>query len=148
MADTYSHDLAANTIEVLNRRAARAGLGLTEYLRHELVDLARRRNSIDTVVEFLDEEGWPADPTIDTGALHLLQSYNLPAEVVAVWCRRAFASKLTVDAFVRQELTASARRTTVEDALAEFSLAKQRDPRLDDIDMAAVEEAVRFARGW
>ncbi|MEV6278485.1 hypothetical protein [Nocardia sp. NPDC051832] len=147
MADIYPHDLAETSLAVLRRRAETAGLPLNDYLRHELVALARRRNSMDTVVEFLDEQGWRVDPTVDTGALALIQVYDLPTDVVAVWCRRAYAAKLPIETYVRQELTASARRATVEDALTELAAVQAVNPDLD-IDMAAVADAVRYARAW
>lgn len=147
MADIYPDDLADTTVEVLRRRAKTAGLPLGDYLRSELVALARRRSSMDTVVEFWDRQGWPVDPTVDTGALALIQIYDLPTDVVAVWCRRAYAAKLPIEAYVRHELTASARRATIGDALAEFAAVNERHPELD-IDLAAVADAVRYARAW
>lgn len=48
--------------------------------------------------------------------------------------------------YLRQELIASARRRTVDDAVLEFREAMERDPNLI-IDMDAVRAAVRYAHG-
>ncbi|MFC9894153.1 hypothetical protein ACFVMC_10710 [Nocardia sp. NPDC127579] len=146
MADIYPHDLAEATLAVLRRRARTAGLPLGGYLRQELIALARRRNSIDTVVEFLDEQGRATAPTVDTGALTLLQVYDLPSDVLAIWSRRALAAQLPMESYVHQELTASARRTTLEDSLTEIAEIQSRNPEVD-VDLAAVAAAVRYARG-
>ncbi|MEU4341689.1 hypothetical protein AB0H00_10510 [Nocardia sp. NPDC023852] len=146
MADLHVHDLPDSAIDVLRRRARAAGLPLPDYICRELIALARRRTSDDTVVEFLESEGHNLEPEIDGDAVALFEVYDLPIDVLGVFGRRARSAGLPLGQYVRHELVRLARQTTVDDALLEFREAQERDPGLD-IDMAAVAAAVRYARG-
>lgn len=140
-------DLPAMTADVLRRRARAAGVPVREYVRRELTALAGRRVPLDAVVEFLAEER-PGHPgaDIDAGALALINVYELPAEAWSVFTARAAAAGLPLSEYVRQELITSARRSTVDDAMLELREAMEKDPSLH-VDMAAVAESVRYARG-
>ncbi|BAD59089.1 MULTISPECIES: hypothetical protein [Nocardia] len=141
-----SLDLPAETVTVLRRRARSAGQPPAEYVRAELVQRAATRVPEDTVVEFLAAHERDLTPEIDGAARELAQFYDLPAETLAVFARRAAASGTPLGEYVRRELIASARRTTVEDALAEFAEVSAGAPELN-IDMEAIAAAVRYARG-
>jgi len=139
--------LPTTTSDVLRRRARAAGLPVREYVRRELTALARRRVPLDAVVEFLTEER-PGHPGahIDAGALALINVYELSAEAWSVFTGRAAAAGMTLSEYVRQELVASARRGTVDDATLEIREAMEKNPNLDS-DMEAVVASVRYARG-
>ncbi|RDI50750.1 hypothetical protein [Nocardia mexicana] len=140
-------DLPADTAEVLSRRARHAGMPVVDYVRRELTTLTTKRVPIDTVVEFLESErpDYPA-PSIDEGAMALIDTYNLPADAWSVLSRRAGATGVSLGDYVRQELITLARRSTIEEEMLEFREMMDRDPNLD-IDMSAVEESIRYARG-
>jgi hypothetical protein len=140
-------DLPAATADELRRRARAAGVSAATYLRQELTALAGRRCAIDAVVEFLAAER-PDHPgtQIDDDAGALLRSGDLPMAAWKVFHRRASAAGVPLGDYVRQELITLARRGTVTDALLEFREAQMRDPSLN-IDMDAVLESVRYARG-
>ncbi|WP_431958082.1 hypothetical protein [Nocardia lijiangensis] len=135
-------DLPADTAAVLRRRARAAELPVAEYLRAELVARARVRAPEDAVVEFLESEGRDTAPEIDGDASALVTIYDLPAETLTVLGRRARAAGYPLGDYARRELIASGRRRTVEDAMLEFE--EVADPGMD---MAAVADAVRYARG-
>ncbi|MGW4844681.1 hypothetical protein [Nocardia brasiliensis] len=146
MADLAVHDLPDAARTVLRRRADAAGLPLTTYLRAELIALADRRSSDDTVVEFLESEGRDLTPEIDTAAVALVDTYDLPAATLATFGRRAHAADLPLGAYVRRVLIASARRATVDDAMLELRELQAENPALT-FDPAAVADSVRYARG-
>ncbi|WP_280429877.1 hypothetical protein [Nocardia brasiliensis] len=146
MADLAVHDLPDAARTVLRRRADAAGLQLTAYLRAELIALADRRSSDDTVVEFLESEGRDLTPEIDSAAVALVDAYDLPAATLATFGRRAHAADLPLGAYVRRALIASARRTTVDDAMLEFRELRDENPALI-LDLAALADSVRYARG-
>ncbi|AFU04341.1 hypothetical protein [Nocardia brasiliensis] len=146
MADLAVHDLPDAARTVLRRRAAAAGLPLTIYLRAELIALAERRSSDDTVVEFLESEGRDLTPEIDAAAVALVDTYDLPAATLATFGRRAHAADLPLGAYVRRALIVSARRATVDDAILEFRELQDENPALD-FDLAALADSVRYARG-
>ncbi|WP_433575953.1 hypothetical protein [Nocardia brasiliensis] len=146
MADLAVHDLPDAARTVLRRRADAAGLPLTTYLRAELIVLAERRSSDDTVVEFLEAEGRDLTPEIDAAAVALVDTYDLPAATLATFGRRAHAADLPLGAYVRRALIASARRATVEDAILEFRELQDQNPALT-LDLAALADSVRYARG-
>ncbi|MEU0875148.1 hypothetical protein [Nocardia brasiliensis] len=146
MADLAVPDLPDAARTVLRRRADAAGLPLTTYLRAELIALADRRSSDDTVVEFLESEGRDLTPELDAAAVALVDTYDLPAATLATFGRRAHAADLPLGAYVRRALIASARRTTVEDAMLEFRELRDENPALT-FDPAALADAVRYARG-
>ncbi|WP_280264924.1 hypothetical protein [Nocardia wallacei] len=140
-------DLPADTAEVLRRRARYAGMPIVDYVRRELTTLTTRRVPIDSVVEFLEAErpDHPA-PAIDDGAMALIETYRLPADAWSVLSRRAGAAAMPLGDYVRQELITIARRSTVDEQMLEIREAMERDPSLD-VDLAAVEESIRYARG-
>ncbi|WP_280446472.1 hypothetical protein [Nocardia brasiliensis] len=146
MADLAVHDLPDAARTVLRRRADAAGLPLTAYLRAELIALADRRSSDDTVVEFLESEGRDLTPEIDSAAVALVDTYDLPAATLATFGRRAHAADLPLGAYVRRALIASARRATVDDAMLEFRELRDEHPALT-LDLAALADSVRYARG-
>ncbi|ASF12481.1 hypothetical protein NBRGN_016_01190 [Nocardia brasiliensis NBRC 14402] len=146
MADPAVHDLPDAARTVLRRRADAAGLQLAAYLRAELIALADRRSSDDTVVEFLESEGRDLTPEIDSAAVALVDAYDLPAATLATFGRRAHAADLPLGAYVRRALIASARRTTVDDAMLEFRELRDENPALI-LDLAALADSVRYARG-
>ncbi|MGX1773212.1 hypothetical protein ACWIGW_13965 [Nocardia brasiliensis] len=146
MADLAVHDLPDAARTVLRRRADAAGLPLTTYLRAELIALADRRSADDTVVEFLESEGRDLTPEIDTAAVALVDTYDLPAATLATFGRRAHAADLPLGAYVRRALIASARRATVDDAMLEFRELRAENPALT-FDLVALADSVRYARG-
>ncbi|WP_338764931.1 hypothetical protein V7968_39740 [Nocardia vulneris] len=146
MADLAVHDLPDAARTVLRRRADAAGLPLTTYLRAELIALADRRSSDDTVVEFLEAEGRDLTPEINAAAVALVDTYDLPAATLATFGRRAHAADLPLGAYVRRTLIASARRATVDDAMLEFRALRDENPALT-LDLAALADSVRYARG-
>lgn len=140
-------DLPADTAEVLRRRARYAGLPVLDYVRQELTALTARRVPIDSVVEFLENER-PEHPsaTLDEGAMALIHTYDLPADAWSVLSRRAAAAGAPLGDYVRQELIKLARRSTLEESMQEFRDILNRDPNLD-VDLAAVEDTLRYVRG-
>ncbi|TQM31281.1 hypothetical protein [Nocardia bhagyanarayanae] len=135
-------DLPADTAAVLRRRARAAELPVAAYLRAELVARVGARAPEDAVVEFLESEGRDTAPEIDADASALVTVYDLPAETLTVLGRRARAAGYPLGDYARRELIASARRSTVEDAMLEFGQVADHG-----LDMAAVAAAVRYARG-
>ncbi|KZM72980.1 hypothetical protein IU500_32355 [Nocardia terpenica] len=147
MALIEIEDLPASTADVLGRRARAAGMPVVAYIRRELTALAGRRVPIDTVVEFLDaERPDQPGPEIDSDAMVLLNTYDLPADAWGMLARRAAATGLPLSDYVRQELITLARRSTIDDLVQEFREAKQQDPSLD-IDLDAIVSAIRSVRG-
>ncbi|MFI6041373.1 hypothetical protein ACIA8C_07040 [Nocardia sp. NPDC051321] len=146
MADLHVNDLPEPDVAVLRRRARAAGLPLLGYVRQELLALADRRCADDTVVEFLESEGRELIPEIDTAAIALIEIYDLPAEALRTFGRRAFATGLPLSDYVRQALITSARRSTFDDVMLEFHEAQDRDPNLN-LDMESIAASVRYARG-
>ncbi|GAA5084595.1 hypothetical protein [Nocardia iowensis] len=146
MADLPVNDLPDADVAVLRRRAAAAGLPLLRYVREELVAMARRRTADDTVVEFLESEGRDLIPDIEMDAVALIDTYDLPADALGAFSRRAYATGVPLGDYVRQALITSARRSTFDDVMLEFHEAQQRDPSLN-IDMEAVAASARYARG-
>ncbi|WP_280443905.1 hypothetical protein [Nocardia brasiliensis] len=140
-------DLPTTTSDVLRRRAHAAGLPVRQYVRRELITLAGRRVSIDAVVQFLADER-PGHPgaEVDDGALALISIYELPSEAWTVFNARAAAAGMPLSDYVRHELIASARRRTVDDAVLEIQEIVDNTPGLE-LDMEAVTESVRYARG-
>lgn len=61
-------------------------------MREELVALARRRTADDTVVEFLESEGRDLIPEIEMDAVALIDTYDLPADALGTFSRRAYAT--------------------------------------------------------
>ncbi|QBS40541.1 hypothetical protein [Nocardia sp. CS682] len=146
MADLHVNDLPDADVAVLRRRAGAAGLPLLGYVREELIALARKRTADDTVVEFLESEGRELIPEIDAAAVALIDIYDLPADALGIFGRRAYATGLPLSDYVRQSLITSARRSTFDDVMLEFREAQDRDPSLN-LDMDAVAASVRYARG-
>ncbi|WP_159920113.1 MULTISPECIES: hypothetical protein [Nocardia] len=146
MAEFHLNDLPDATVAVLRRRARSAELPLPDYIRRELVALARRRTADDTIVEFLESEGRDLAPEIGEDAVALVRSYDLPIEALGVLGRRARSAGVPLGEYVRRELVRLARHTTVEDALLEFGEVQEREPGLR-LDMAEIAAAVRYARG-
>ncbi|WP_067826981.1 hypothetical protein [Nocardia inohanensis] len=147
MALIEIEDLPAMTADVLRRRARAAGLPPREYVRRELIEMAGRRVPLDAVVEFLAQERPKGlEPEIDHGAMALIDLYDLPTEVCGVFMDRAAAAQQPLSDYVRQELIASARRRSVEDAMLEIREVAEQNPDLA-IDMEAFEASVRYARG-
>ncbi|MBF6170397.1 hypothetical protein [Nocardia blacklockiae] len=140
-------DLPADTAEVLRRRARYAGLPVLEYVRNELTGLAGRRVPLDSVVEFLESER-PEHPTpmLDEGAMALIHTYDLPADAWSVLSRRAAAAGAPLGDYVRQELIKLARRSTLDESMQEFRDFLASDPN-SDLDLAAVEDTLRYVRG-
>ncbi|PXX64195.1 hypothetical protein DFR70_105380 [Nocardia tenerifensis] len=146
MADLTVNDLPDADLTVLRRRARAAGLPLLGYLRAELIALARARCADDTIVEFLEAEGREFIPEIDAAAVALLDVYDLPADALAAFGRRAYATGQPLGDYVRRSLISSARRSTFDDAMLEFQEVQDRDPSLN-LDVEAVAASVRYARG-
>ncbi|MFC9436122.1 hypothetical protein [Nocardia sp. NPDC057030] len=146
MADLLVHDLPDADVVVLRRRARAAGLPLLGYVRAELIALARRRSADDTIVEFLESEGRELIPEIGAAAVALFDVYDLPADALAVFGRRAYATGQPLSDYVRQALITSARRSTFDDVMLEFHEAQALDPSLH-LDMESVAASVRYARG-
>ncbi|MFI6999727.1 hypothetical protein [Nocardia sp. NPDC050175] len=146
MADLHVNDLPDADVAVLRRRARAAGLPLLGYLREELIALANRRSADDTVVDFLESEGHELIPEIDTAAIALIDIYDLPADTLATFGRRAYATGHPLSDYVRHALITSARRSTFDDVMLEFREAQDRDPSLN-IDLESVAVSVRYARG-
>ncbi|MGW5753704.1 hypothetical protein [Nocardia rhamnosiphila] len=140
-------DLPTTTSDVLRRRARAAGLPVRQYVRRELLTLAGRRVPIDAVVQFLADER-PERPRaeVDAGALALISIYELPSQAWSVLNARAAAAGMPLSEYLRQELIASARRSTVDDAVIEIREIVDNTPGLE-LDMEAVIESVRYARG-
>ncbi|WP_024805402.1 hypothetical protein [Nocardia sp. BMG51109] len=147
MSRIEMEDLPAETAEVLRRRARYAEMPVVDYVRRELTGLAARRAPIDSVVEFLDAERpeHPA-PALDEGAMALIHTYDVPADAWSVLGRRAAAAGSPLGDYVRQELIKLARRSTLDQSMQELREAIDRDPNLD-IDLAAVEDTLRYVRG-
>ncbi|OQS14803.1 hypothetical protein B0T36_12075 [Nocardia donostiensis] len=139
MTSIQLSDLPAATVEVLARRAR---LPLPAYVRHELVALGRKRRAVDPVVEFLESQG--RDLTAGA-AWTSVELGELPSDVRNVLVRRARALGVDVAQYVRDELIASARRTTTQDSLDEIAEAMRRDPGLR-VDMDAVAASINYAR--
>ncbi|WP_228002990.1 hypothetical protein [Nocardia australiensis] len=137
-------DLPTATAEVFRRRAHTAGMAPAAYLRLELIERARRRAPVDAVVEFVAANAPDRMTVADTDAVTFLD--DLPVDVIAVFVRRAAAEGLPVAEYIRRDLTALARRTGIDDVMAEFREARERDPSLN-IDMEAVAAAARYVRG-
>ncbi|WP_433683583.1 hypothetical protein [Nocardia sp. CA-119907] len=146
MAQLRVSDLPTDAVAVFRRRARAAGIAVEDVVRQELIAMARRRTSVDTIVEFLESQGRDLTPAFDSAALTLIQVYDLPADVLGMFGRRARAAELPLGAFVRRELLAVARRGGVSDAILEFQDAQEDDPTLE-LDMEAIAAAVRYARG-
>ncbi|MEU0500353.1 hypothetical protein [Nocardia sp. NPDC005998] len=146
MAQLRVSDLPTDAVAVFRRRARAAGIAVEDVVRQELIAMARRRTSVDTIVEFLESQGRDLTPAFDSAALTLIQVYDLPADVLGMFGRRARAAELPLGAFVRRELLAVARRGGVPDAILEFQEAQEDDPTLE-LDMEAIAAAVRYARG-
>ncbi|MFJ9370767.1 hypothetical protein ACIRRA_41000 [Nocardia sp. NPDC101769] len=146
MAMIVIDDLPALTANVLRRRARAAGLSVVAYIREELIQLARTRVPMDAVVEFLAAER-PGHPIaeIDADAMALIHDYELSAEIWSVFTHRAGAAGMSLSGYVRHELIASARRTTIDDVVLEFLEVQEQNPGLL-IDMDAVLTAARYAR--
>lgn len=140
------HSLPAATVEVFARRARAGGRSTREQVRQELIALARRRTSIDSVVEFLEAEGRDLTSGIDMDAAALIQIYDLPADALARYVRRARAAANPLADYIRQELIALARRGSHADVMLELAEAQQRDPSLN-LDLDAIAASVRYARG-
>ncbi|WP_460720472.1 hypothetical protein [Nocardia heshunensis] len=146
MATIVIGDLPGAAAKVLRRRARAAELPAIAYIRAELIRLSRTRIPLDSVVEFLAWER-PGHPIaqIDADAMALIHSYELSAEIWTVFARRAGAAGMPLSDYVRHELIALARRTTIEDVFFEFQEAQEQNPDLA-IDMDAVLSAARYAR--
>ncbi|MBF6328030.1 hypothetical protein [Nocardia transvalensis] len=140
-------ELPAQTAEVLRRRARAARLPTEAYVRRQLIELAGRRVAIDAVVEFLETErpNYPG-AEIDADAMALIHTYDLPADAWSVFGRRAAAAGVPIGEYVRRELVAMARRSTIDEAMLEFREAQERDPSLN-IDMDALRASLRYVRG-
>ncbi len=108
--------------------------------------MANRRTSVDTIVEFLESQGRDLTPQFDSDAVTLIQVYDLPADALGMFGRRARAAELPLGAYVRRELLAIARRGSVSDAMLELQEAQEDEPTLE-LDMDAIAAAVRYARG-
>ncbi|MGN2636726.1 hypothetical protein ACWEKT_06195 [Nocardia takedensis] len=145
MAFIEIEELPAGSADVLRRRARIAGLSVTEYLRVELLARARVRVPDDAVVEFLRAQGRHCGCAWDAEAAGLVEIYDLPEEVVDRYGSRAVAAGLGLGQYIRRELIALARRTSVDDVMDEFADAARRDPSLR-LDMGAIEASVRYAR--
>jgi hypothetical protein len=149
MVSVLIEDLPPATSDFLRRRARRSGAAsVTEHVRHELITLARERAPIDNVVEFARENPsrrLPA-PDVDHDATVLASTYELPGDVWNTLCLRAAASDVPVSDYVHAELVALPRRGTIDDAMWEFGEYKEANPD-SDIDLEAVLEATRYARG-
>lgn len=139
-------DLPAATADVLRRRARSAGLGPAEYVRRELISRARTRVSDDAVVDFVEQQGCLPGPVIDTDAVAVIHSYDMPFDVLDRFARRASATGMPIGEYMRGQLIAMARRSTVDDAMGEFEEAMRADPSLD-LDMNEIAASVRYARG-
>ncbi|WP_433201727.1 hypothetical protein ACQP1G_10830 [Nocardia sp. CA-107356] len=146
MAQLRVSDLPTDAVAVFRRRARAAGIAIEDVVRQELIAMARRRTSVDAIVEFLESQGRDLTPAFDSDALTLIQVYDLPADVLGMFGRRARAAELPLGAFVRRELLAVARRGGVSDAILEIQEAQDDDPTLE-LDMEAIAAAVRYARG-
>lgn len=146
MVSVLVDDLPAATADFFGRRARRSGAAsVTEQVRHELISLARERAPIDEVVEFLAANR-PQAPVVDTDALVLADAYALPRDVWDTLCARAAAAGLPVSDYVHGELEGVARHSTIEDVMWEIGELKEKNPHLD-IDLEAVHQATRYARG-
>lgn len=139
-------DLPETSAEVLRRRARTAGLPVAEYVRGELITRGRTRVPDDAVVEFVQEQGRDLGPALDADATALVDAYDLPFDTIDRFGRRAGAVGQPLADYVRGQLISLARRTTIDDALAEFREAQHRDPSLD-LDMDAIAAALRYVRG-
>ncbi|WP_433759783.1 hypothetical protein [Nocardia sp. CA-135398] len=146
MAQLQVSDLPTDAVAVFRRRARVAGISIEAQVRQELIAMARRRTSVDTIVEFLESQGRDLTPEFDSDAVTLIQVYDLPADALGMFGRRARAAELPIGAYVRRELLAIARRGGVSDAMLEFQEAQEDDPTLE-LDMNAIAAAVRYARG-
>ncbi|MFX0575130.1 hypothetical protein [Nocardia nepalensis] len=146
MAQLRVSDLPTDAVAVFRRRARAAGITIEDVVRQELIALARRRTSVDTIVEFLESQGRDLTPAFDSDAVTLIQVYDLPADVLGMFGRRARAAELPLGAYVRRELLTVARRGGVSEAILEFQDAQEDDPTLE-LDMEAIAAAVRYARG-
>lgn len=140
-------DLPVETAAVLRRRADATGLPVREHLRRELIALAARRVPIDAVVDFLRaERPERPGPQIDTGAMALIDIYDLPADAWSVFSARAAAAGLPLGEYVRKELITLARRRTVDDSILEIREALGGEPDRDGAS-AALAASIRYARG-
>ncbi|MEV5836130.1 hypothetical protein [Nocardia sp. NPDC052112] len=146
MAQLQVSDLPTDAVAVFRRRARVAGISIEAQVRQELIAMAHRRTSVDTIVEFLESQGRDLTPQFDSDAVTLIQVYDLPADALGMFGRRARAAELPIGAYVRRELLAIARRGTVSDAMLELQEAQEDDPTLE-LDMDAIAAAVRYARG-
>jgi hypothetical protein len=148
MVSALVEDLPAATVEFFRRRARRTGAAsVSEHVRHELITLARGREPVDQVVEFVrDHHPEPPRPVVDADALALADAYALPEDVWDVLCRRAAASHVPVSDYVHGELVSISRHGTVDDVMWEMGEVSDADPSLD-VDLDAVHAAVRYARG-
>ncbi|MEV6340760.1 hypothetical protein AB0M12_39345 [Nocardia vinacea] len=146
MAQLQVSDLPTDAVAVFRRRARIAGISIEAQVRQELIAMARRRTSVDTIVEFLEAQGRDLTPQFDSDAVTLIQVYDLPADALGMFGRRARAAELPLGAYVRRELLAIARRGGISDAVLEFQEAQEEDPTLE-LDMDAIAAAVRYARG-
>lgn len=148
MVSALVEDLPPATAEFFRRRARRTGApSVTEHVRHELITLARGREPVDQLVEFVrDHHAEPPRPVVDADALALADAYALPADVWDVLCRRAAASHVPVSDYVHGELVSVSRHATIDDVMWEMGEVSDANPDLD-IDLDAVHAAVRYARG-
>ncbi|MEV2219481.1 hypothetical protein AB0E01_06340 [Nocardia vinacea] len=146
MAQLQVSDLPTDAVAVFRRRARIAGISIEAQVRQELIAMARRRTSVDTIVEFLEAQGRDLTPQFDSDAVTLIQVYDLPADALGMFGRRARAAELPLGAYVRRELLAIARRGGISDSVLEFQEAQEEEPTLE-LDMDAIAAAVRYARG-
>ncbi|MCO1658101.1 hypothetical protein [Pseudonocardia humida] len=149
MVSVLIEDLPPDTADFFHRRARRTGAAsVTEHIRHELITLATERAPIDNVVDFARENPTRRlpPPEIDRDATALANAYALPAEAWDTLCLRAAATGVPVSEYVRGELVALSRRTTTEDLMWQFVEAKEADPN-SDVDLDAIRDAIRYARG-
>ncbi|WP_330249507.1 hypothetical protein OG874_24665 [Nocardia sp. NBC_00565] len=146
MAQIQVSDLPTDTVEVFRRRARAAATPLEIYVRQELIALARRRTSVDTIVEFLESQGRDLTPEFDLDALTLIQVYDLPADALGMLGRRARAAETPLGQYMRAELVKLARRGSVLDSMLEFRELQEQEPTLE-LDMGAIAASVRYARG-
>jgi hypothetical protein len=91
---------------------------VVEHIRHELVNLARKSDPVDQVVQLREQDrANPPRPDIDPDALVLADTYRLPTDVWRKLCQRAAVSHLAASDYVHGKLVRLARHPTIDDSM-------------------------------
>lgn len=146
MASTDDFSSEPFNAELFRRRARREGVSVRERVRFELISLSSRRVPLDSVIEFAERHNRQLrEPMIDDRAHSIINYYELPAESWSRLYRRAVAKNEPMADYIRHELIALARSSTLQDVMLEFVEAQDANPDLN-IDIEPILDATKYAR--